>query len=218
MARVQYLVNVGGGGGQGGGAIISHRHILTASFVLTTNFQVLNVWIGGVTRTTQRAVFVQQRIMHPNYVQSPRANDIGIIVLTVDVPFDRFVQPIALPTLPTTAPYLNEQGTVLGFGGFPGATNQENLAAAFMRVVAPARCGTRFSTHVVAEQFCAEDTRLRSDFCSDDTGGPLVTIIRGVDVLTGIASVFHCLDAASQPSLFTRVAAYRPWILAQTGV
>lgn len=46
MARVQYLINVGGAGGQGGGSIISHRHILTTSFVLTPNFAVLNVFVG----------------------------------------------------------------------------------------------------------------------------------------------------------------------------
>lgn len=129
MARVQYLT-AAQAGGQGGGSIISHRHVLTSAFVLTPNFVTLNVFVGGVTRATQRQVFVQSRIPHDSYTANPRTNDIGLIVLTLDLPFDRFVQPIALPVLGGTAPlpYENEQGGALGFGGFPGSTNQGKFA------------------------------------------------------------------------------------------
>ena len=218
MARVQYLLVQGGGGGQGGGSIISHRHILTSAFALNSDFTVLNIWIGGVTRASQRSVWSQRRIPHINYGQNPRINDIGIILLNADIVFDRFVQPIALPA--SVGPYLNEQAVVLGFGGWPQNTNREHLEAAFLRVVTPVRCNTVFPQHVVAQQYCAEDTRMRTDFCSDDIGSPVVTLLRGSEVLVGIASVPRCLanDVPSQPSLFTRVHAYRAWITAEAGV
>lgn len=155
-----------------------------------------------------------------SYTQNPRTNDIGIIFLTADIVFDRFVQPIALPPAGSLGPYLNEQSTMLGFGGFPGNTTPENLSAAFMRVVTATRCNSQFPAHVVNQQFCAEDTHLRSDICSNDIGGPVVNIVRGVEVLTGISSTERCLEntIASQPSLFMRVAPYRAWIQTEAGV
>lgn len=215
MARVQYLIVQGGGGGQGGGSIISQRHILTSAVMLNPQFTVLNVWVGGVTRTTQTQIWPQNRIPHPNFAANPRVNDIGIIVMNADIVFNRLVQPISLPS--SDAPYLNEQITVLGFGGYPTNTNREHLEAAFLRVVSPARCNVAYSHHNVANQFCFEDTRLRNDFCSDDIGGPVVGLIRGSEVLVGIASVHRCLanNVASQPSLVTRVSAYSSWIFSQ---
>lgn len=121
MVRVMYALTPGGQGGQGGGSIISHRHILTSAFVLTPNFQQLTVFLGGTTRNTQQQVTAAQRILHPSYTASPRTNDIGIIVLNLDLVFNRFIQPIALPN--RVIPYENEQGTALGFGGWPGNVN-----------------------------------------------------------------------------------------------
>lgn len=122
MARVQYLTQLQQGG-QGGAAIISHRHLLTSAFVLGNNFVTLNVFIGGVTRSTQRPAFVQARLPHPQYQASPRSNDVGLILLNQDIIFDRFVQPVALPNFGEFGPWDNEQGTALGFGGFPGQIN-----------------------------------------------------------------------------------------------
>jgi secreted trypsin-like serine protease len=218
MVRIQYLLSVGGGGGQGGGAVISHRHILTSAFVLNPGFTVLRIWAAGITRLSQRELNYQRRLRHPQYTITPRRNDIGIIFLNADLPFDRFTQPIVLPE--SEAPYLNEQMTVLGFGGFPTSPNREHLEAAFVRVVATTRCETQFAGHVVAQQFCGEDTRLRSDFCSDDLGGPAVITVRGTPVLAAIASIDRCLanNVPSQPSLYTRVYPYRNWIRENTGI
>lgn len=123
MARIVYA-NAQGQGGQAGGTIISSRHVLTTGFVLTPDFVNLQVWVGGVTRANQQFAAVQpnpSRVLHPSYQASPRLNDIGIIFLATDLIFNRFVQSIALPALPAPGqlpqiPYLNIQGTALGFG------------------------------------------------------------------------------------------------------
>lgn len=97
----------------------------------------------------------------------------------------------------------------------------DNLAAAFLRVVPPARCSIRHQTHQIPNQFCGEDTRLRSDICSDDISGPFITLDRGVEVLSGISSIHICHvnpQTPSEPSLFTRVSAYRAWITQVTQV
>lgn len=123
MVRVMFS-NFQGQGGQAGGSIISHRHVLTSGFAITADFVNLQVWAGGTTRNTQQQLPVQvtpSRINHPQYQASPRLNDIGIILMAIDITFTRLVQPIALPALPAPGtqpniPYLNEQGTALGFG------------------------------------------------------------------------------------------------------
>jgi secreted trypsin-like serine protease len=220
MARVQFLLFLGGAGGEGGGAVISRRHVLTTAFVMTENFQVLNVWIGGYTRTTQRQVFVQQRTPHMNYGLNPRLNDIGIITLNADIIFTNSVQPIALPS--SDLPQLNGLGKVLGFGGFPGIDGgrSEQLEAAYVTVVTPARCQTQFPQQDITQQFCAEDTFMRSDFCNGDIGALFVTVENGVEVLTGLGSIGRCLEntVPSQPSLYTKVYAFRSWILTTAGV
>jgi len=220
MARVVFS-NLQGQGAQAGGTIISHRHVLTSGFIITADLVNLQVWVGGTTRQTQNIHPVQTRINHPNYQASPRLNDIGIIVLATDLVFTRLIQPIALPaipapgTAPAMIPFLNEQGTALGFG-FP---QQENLQAAFLRVVIAERCSGQYPSHQVQNQFCAEDARVRSDICSNDISGPFVTLERGVDVLTGVSSTPFCNQIQPiQPSLFTRVSAYRTWIFEQAGV
>lgn len=104
FARVQYLT-AQLAGGYGGGSIISHRHILTSAFITTPNFILLNVWVGNPVRLSQRQVNVQNRTSHPNYQANPRLNDIGIITLSADLLFDRFVSPIAMPELLHFLPY-----------------------------------------------------------------------------------------------------------------
>ncbi|CRK90091.1 CLUMA_CG003809, isoform A [Clunio marinus] len=218
MARIVF--GTGEHNFEGGGAIFSHRHILAAGFVVSPVSPVFNVWVGGSTRTTQRAVAVQSRVQHPNYSLFPLTNDIGIVTLAADLVFDRFVRPIALPPLGTSMiPYDNEQGTVLGFGGAPGVANtREHLQAAFMRATTPARCNSFFQ-HSVAQQFCAEDARLRSEVCFNDIGGPFVVLRRGEEVLVGVISDPFCIAVpTSEPALFTRVSAYRTWINQMTSV
>ncbi|CRK90090.1 CLUMA_CG003808, isoform A [Clunio marinus] len=218
MAR--FVVSFGITNLEAGGSIFSHRHILITGVFADPVLTVPNVWVGGSTRTTQRAVAVQSRARHPNFSLFPLTNDIGIVTLNADLVFDRFVRPIALPPLGTSMiPYDNEQGTALGFGGVPGVANTtEHLQAAFMRATTPARCNSFFQ-HSVAQQFCAEDARLRSEVCVGDIGGPFVVLRRGEEVLVGVISLDFC-DATfpSEPALFTRVSAYRTWINQVTSV
>lgn len=218
MARLELAQP--GGNLHGGGVIISHRHILTSGFLLTPILPTPAVFIGGVTRNTQSPVIVLRRAQHPQYQASPRQNDIGIIETALEMQFNRFVQPIALPSFGAgLLPLENEQGTVLGFGGFPVLPNSENLQAAFMRATGSVHCQTRHPNYNLQQHFCAEDVRLRSDICVGDIGGPLIVLQRGEELLVGIASVHICqptLLPPSQPSLFTRVSNYRIWINQET--
>lgn len=103
----------------GAGCIITDRHILTSGSVIQPNFQVLTAHIGGVSRTTQDTIAIGDRRHHPGYNANPRQNDIGILVTAIPMVFSRNIQPIALPAAGSFAPLINDQGTALGFGGWP---------------------------------------------------------------------------------------------------
>lgn len=119
MARIMYRLNMVAAESTGAGSIITDRHILTSASVIQPNFQVVNAFIGGVSRSTQTVVAVIDRRVHLSYVANPRANDIGVLVTAVPIVFSRNVRPIALPALGSFAPYINDQGTAIGFGGWP---------------------------------------------------------------------------------------------------
>jgi hypothetical protein len=101
-----------------GGSLISYQHVLCAGSTLQPNNRVINVHVGGNTRTSQRVFSTQRTIQHPQYVHNPRTNDIGIVVLTQTIRFDLTIRPIALQTVDKLY-YLADriQGVVLGFGG-----------------------------------------------------------------------------------------------------
>lgn len=210
-------MNAQGLGGNGGGSIISDRHILTAGSRVV-GFVTWTVSIGSRTRALGSIVPVASGVGHQGYVNSPRANDIGILTLVNSLVFTAFVHPVALPGMDSVAPWNNEQGVIVGFGGSPDI-NTPTLEAAFKRVSTPAACSVRWPTAALAQQFCAQDERLRSDVCNGDLGGGFTVLSRGQEVIVGIASAAHCISiGTSAPSLYTRVTAYRAWIRLQINI
>ena len=142
-------------------------------------------------------------------------NDVGIITLSVTIDFSSSVQPIRLPTYITRE---NEQGMIVGFGGAPDAP-AGSFFAAFPRVTTGTRCLARWPNVNLATQFCAEDERLRSDFCARNIGSALTMLNRGVEEIVGIAIDAHCFTTGqSQPSRYANVMAHRAWILQITGI
>ncbi|CAO1436280.1 unnamed protein product [Diamesa serratosioi] len=209
-ANIVFLNDVGLGG-NAGGSIISERHILTAGSRIV-GFVTWIVTVGSHIRANATVIPVQSALAHQQYVNQPRANDIGIIILSSNLIFHTFIQPVALPRLGLTLPFDNEQGLVVGFGGTPAA-NSPILEAAFKRVVPHASCLSRWSAATIVQQFCSEDNRLRSDICVSDLGSGFTVLRRGHNELVGIASAAHCTSTGTpSPSLYTRVSTYRAWI------
>ncbi|CAO1422622.1 unnamed protein product [Diamesa hyperborea] len=194
----------------GGGAIISQRHILTSSSMVIgfTGFSLS--W--GPNRNesgsfTLPAANTGSLMTH--------FNDIGIIRTAGTIVFSSTIQPVQLPRYVVRE---NEQGMIVGFGGAPNAP-VGMLFAAFPRVTTGTRCLSRWPAANLATQFCAEDERIRSDFCARNIGSALTMLNRGVEEVVGIALQAHCLTTGtSQPSLYANVFAHRAWILQQTGI
>lgn len=89
-------------------------------------------------------------------------NDIGIITVLTPIRFSNLVQPVVLPAHVTPpaiapeAPLINEQGTIVGFGGNGEIFTRNNyLSAAFQRVQPLTNCPVG---NQIAMVFCGQDT------------------------------------------------------------
>ncbi|CAO1439647.1 unnamed protein product [Diamesa tonsa] len=195
----------------GGGAIISQRHVLTSSSMVI-GFSGYSITFGP-TRNESGSTTLPAAANFNSFM--PHFNDLGLIITDTNIVFTSTIQPIQLPRYVVRE---NEQGMIVGFGGAPNAL-AGMLFAAFPRVTTGTRCLSRWPAANLATQFCAEDERVRSDFCTRNVGSALTMLNRGVEEVVGISLQAHCLTTGtSQPSVYANVFAHRAWILQQTGI
>lgn len=84
-----------------GGAIIGPQHVVTAARCTQVNRDIIFVHAGAHTRVNGKRYAVRRIIRHPQYNPQFMLNDISVLVTTLRIEYNRFVQPIALP--PTDA-------------------------------------------------------------------------------------------------------------------
>lgn len=201
----------------GGGSLISARHVLTNAANIV-GFPAWTVGLGSNLRSEQLTYDSNRATPHPQYKEqnSLRNFDIGIIILNQAVAFTRSVYPVALPTMNAILKE-NTQGMVLGFAkatSTGGSAGQE-LQSAHVRVTSDERCLQFYAGADFTQHFCGEDKDFRSNFCLGDQGGSFTILIRGSEVLMGVASLPSC--SATQPSVYTRISpALRQWIRTET--
>ncbi|XP_062560485.1 collagenase-like [Armigeres subalbatus] len=211
-AYILYL-NQNNAGFFSGGSIISNRHILTSARNIV-GFVRWNVGLGSNVFVELSYIVSTEAIAHPLFDRDTWLNDIGIIVLPVSLVFTIHINPVALPQLSESMlPYVNEEGSIVGFGFTDGSstTHANVLHRAFQRVITDARCQARYPV-TAPEHFCAEDTAGSSNVCNGDIGAGFITELRGVPILTGIATLITENCGNSYPTGYTRVASFRSWI------
>lgn len=109
-----------------GGSIIHQRWVLTAAHCLYQKVKV-EVYFGAINRYSEGAgsyvramvvTNVRSIIIHEGYDDTSLQNDIGLLELPQNAPFEsQFVAPIQLPSMAErTRNLANVQGTVSGFG------------------------------------------------------------------------------------------------------
>lgn len=151
---------------------------------------------------------------NPAYVATTRANDIGIIVLPSALIIGANINFVSLPAAmqPTNLPFLNEEGTVDGFGWIDASWQRPTfLQRSFQRVVSNEECTASFFV-TIPQHFCARDLLGSTNPCNGDLGNGLITRIRGTDTVVGVLSMTTHQCASTNPSAYTRVAEYTTWI------
>ena len=160
-------------------------------------------------------VRVARIVVHPSYDPQSQDNDLALVELAEEA------GPLTAE-LATRETAESGQGTVLGFGSFyegqlagtalsasgaPAAQVSDRLREAAVRILDAAACAARIGDEAHAATLICAGAGAEAT-CVGDSGGPLIV----GDRVAGIVTLGSGCAAERPVTVYTRVAAYAPWI------
>lgn len=208
-----------------GGSLISRQSVLTAASCINgASSAVIVLGASDLNNPTEarqsrfRVLSTNFRI-HQNFRVGVTNSDIAIIRFDHSIhAFHIAVQPVLLPTDEMISEtFANLQGIVMGFGRTSIAAN--NFAPSLTSIQAQimpntgllSGCAPFFPGRIDVSHICTSGAGQRG-FCQGDIGSPLTILRNGVFFQVGIASTFPGGCNTLQPSVYTRVTSFLPWI------
>ncbi|XP_015589157.1 chymotrypsin-like protease CTRL-1 [Cephus cinctus] len=208
-----------------GGTIISIRWILTAGHCIANGPTNFNVILGIVDKSgigydynegAGLSMYTTQGALHPQYGMG--VNDIALLYLPQDIPFNEKIQPIRLAGQ-AKAQQTFEGSTAYVFGwGLDGTgytENQKHLKYGALPIISNAQCMQFWSIN--DGNICTAPST-GSDACQGDSGGPLIVWEQNQPLQIGIVSFGDTDCPSRRPGVFTKVAAFSNWIAQVTGI
>ncbi|KAF3825152.1 hypothetical protein GH733_005786, partial [Mirounga leonina] len=163
--------------------------------------------------------YVQQIIVHEDYIQGEHHDDIAVIQLTEKVLFQNDVHRVCLPEATQVFPP-GEGVVVTGWGAFSyNGKYPEVLQKAPVKIIDTNTCNARegYDGLVSDTMLCAGYLEGSIDACQGDSGGPLVhPNSRNIWYLVGTVSWGEKCGEVNKPGVYMRVTAYRNWIASKT--
>ncbi|XP_022218719.2 collagenase-like [Drosophila obscura] len=216
-----------------GGTIISSKIVLTAAHCLQEpNIKALKIFFGAVDKSNanekgQQPLIVDRKfvVIHEQFEKDvPYYNDIAIIKLPIDVPFNEFIRP-AKPPQPTNN-YVNAKAIVSGWGAHKVSETKtlqfpSQLKYFEINIISNEECEEKWkrlvSPRIFPASFICTGPSENSP-CRGDSGGPLV-LQEGEDyILLGVTSHGLSTDCKTNlPTVFTRVSSFLDWIQEHSG-
>ncbi|XP_017767893.1 PREDICTED: serine protease easter-like [Nicrophorus vespilloides] len=218
-----------------GGSLIGKRYILTAAHCVSgktmNTHRLINVRLGEWNIETEEDcinkksfkectdppvnVGIEKVIVHPNYNDSVKSNDIALIRLNSDVHFSDFVRPICLPSDDDYA-RVGEKLFVAGWGRTETAKSSAVKLKVQVPVTSRIYCRNKFrqaNIPIRDGQICAGGEKGR-DSCTGDSGGPLMKGNPETEqwFVAGIVSFGTTCGTESWPAVYTHVSVYNDWI------
>ncbi|KAG7168268.1 ovochymase-2-like [Homarus americanus] len=191
------------------GVLVTDRSVLTAAHCISnkTNSDYL-IKLGEHDITKVSRVYTRhpdESVLHPDYEDSPRTNDIAII--RFDNPFNfngpPLLRPICLPGLLDN--FNGKEATVVGWG----RTSQDSLSSVLLEL----------NLTIHSEEDCFDNLLCAGEsgegICPGDYGGPLMVDVNGRKIIVGIASTGDACSANGSPGNFTEVSHHISWISSQ---
>nr|CAD7455618.1 unnamed protein product [Timema tahoe] len=207
------------------GTLISDRYILTAAHCVAIKGRKLTrVHLGGVDLTARGDVSenhaIDKVIIHPNY--NKNYNDIALVRLSRPIRPASNILPACLYTK-DDVPQSNLIITGWGATDKLGEKKSNLLMKAQVKMMplnqcnqTYARSGRTLRNGVTTDMLCAYDPKGIKDTCRGDSGGPLqtmaVSVSKEIYSVVGVTSLGPALCGGREPSVYTKVASFVPWI------
>lgn len=172
---------------------------------------------------------------HPDYKQRINAyNDIGLIRLDRRVTFNPYMRPACLPAVSSSSSSPSDEplpqplsAVASGWGNteYKGSRS-ERLMKVKLDLYSATECNATYTIPYLhqlpigiadASQICAGSRSEQKDTCQGDSGGPLQIqhpdeTVYCMFSLLGVTSLGKGCGRVNTPSVYTRVAAFVPWI------
>lgn len=167
-------------------------------------------------------VIITERLKHPEYRTSSNYNDIGLLKLQRRITFNRYMRPACLP-VETAITSRKAVATGWGLVEWSGSRS-DPLLKVILEIFSYAECNDTFRYDINRRlrngivddtQFCAGSHTDNKDTCQGDSGGPLQIYHKThycMYTVIGVTSFGKACGLAQNPGVYTRVAAYLPWI------
>lgn len=165
--------------------------------------------------------YVQEVIIHEDYVKGEHHDDIAVIKLTEKVSFRNDVHRVCLPEATQIFPP-GEGVVVTGWGSLSyNGKSPLLLQKASIKIIDTNICNSEkaYGGRIVDTMLCAGYLEGNIDACQGDSGGPLVhPNSRDIWYLVGIVSWGHECGRVNKPGVYMRVTSYRDWIASKAGI
>ncbi|XP_065354629.1 venom protease-like [Calliphora vicina] len=213
-----------------GGTLLSESVVLTAAHCFYASLGEVNrVRLGELDFDTDsddaepEDFNVQKLIEHPDYIYGEPYNDIGLVMLSSTVKFDRYKHPACLPI--SSSLQNSDYFIAIGWGHIKfSGKSPSDLQKVTLRSYSYAKCQwlaegpegkERLPGGLKYSQLCAGSTE-EKDTCQGDSGGPLLaqhTKYPCMFSVVGITSlgVGGCA-IPNVPAIYTNVNFYLDWI------
>ncbi|MFF2527130.1 serine protease [Streptomyces liangshanensis] len=155
-------------------------------------------------------------IIHPSYTPATNRNDIAVVQLAKKATLNVGVRPALVDANTQPNAYAGQTAVAMGWGTLSyGGQQPTQLHRVQVGIITASQCNAYYGTVDGNQQLCTHTPDKGP--CQYDTGGPLAQqLANNKTNLVGIISYGQGC-AAAYPDVFTRVAAYRPWIANITG-